>query len=342
MQGRTGQNQTPKIILPPTTSDVSPPPPSKSGSTTKTTTKTNVSVTPSQVSVTVETTPETKNTNPYSRLRCYNIAMAIFHTTFVVVTLSVGKLDLALNLWEYQMGLNNDTEIDSFLAPVVKPSTISIPLTITTAFFFMLSAFFHFGNGLVWNSCYNRFLDQKMVPSRWIEYFFSATTMILTISYPAGIVQFTELVAIGSLIATTMLFGHFTEVISRPSPDSDTWTLPLWSRLSPHLLGYIPQLAAWFIIMYTFYGAGNGERGPPDFVYAIVWLQLALFFSFGFIQLVVLCRPPSKYVQGEYAYQTLSLVAKGLLGIMLLTNVLFLSNFECINEDIRERNPELC
>ena len=268
--------------------------------------------------------------------------MALFHTTFVVVTLSLGKLDLTLNLWEYRIGLNNNTNIDSFLVPVVQPSPIVIPLTIITALFFALSAFFHFGNAILWNACYNHFLDHKMVPSRWIEYFFSATTMILTISYPAGIVQFTELFAIGALIATTMLFGHFTELISRPSTDSDTWTRPLWSRLSPHLLGYIPQVSAWVIILYTFYGAGSGGMRPPDFVYVIVWLQLALFFSFGIVQLVVLCRPPSKYIQGEYAYQTLSLVAKGLLGIILLTNVLFLSNFECVNDEFRFRNPEAC
>lgn len=324
MQGRTGQNVPRKIILP----KIDDP-----ASTLEVATEI------------VESNDSGAELAAFRRLRFYNVSMAIFHTIFAVLALVLGKHDLSLSLWEYRMGLNNNTEIDSFLAPTFRESALSIPLTFTTAFFFILSAFFHFGNGFLWNGCYNRCLSMKMVPSRWIEYFFSATTMIITIAYPAGIVQFTELFCIGALIATTMIFGHLTEVISRPSPDSDTWLLPLSARLAPHILGYIPQLAAWFVILFTFYSStsgGDGEEGPPDFVFALVWLQVFLFFAFGFVQLVVLCRAPSKYIQGEYVYQTLSLLAKGMLGIMLLVNVLFFSNFECINEEFRNRNPGDC
>jgi len=51
------------------------------------------------------------------------------------------------------------------------------------------------------------------------------------------------------------------------------------------------------------------------------------------VQLVVSLRPPSKYYQGEIAYMWLSLLAKGVLGIVVLSNVLILGSFAEIYED---------
>tara|TARA_B110001450_G_scaffold251940_1_gene272804 strand:+ start:1227 stop:1514 length:288 start_codon:yes stop_codon:yes gene_type:complete len=93
-------------------------------------------------------------------------------------------------------------------------------------------------------------------------------------------------------------------------------------------LGYVPQIVVWYLILAQFYtavadaDASDDTRKMPDFVYAIVWGELCLFWSFGFVQLVVLCMPPEKYPYGELVYQLLSLVSKGLLGILLLANAL--------------------
>jgi len=67
--------------------------------------------------------------------------------------------------------------------------------------------------------------------------------------------------------------------------------------------------------------------------YGIVFGELLLFWSFGVVQLVVSLRPPSKYYQGEIAYMWLSLLAKGVLGIVVLSNVLILGSFAEIYED---------
>jgi len=70
----------------------------------------------------------------------------------------------------------------------------------------------------------------------------------------------------------------------------------------------------------------------PAFVYGIVFGELLIFWGFGIVQLVVSLRPPAKYYQGEIAYMWLSLFAKGVLGLLVLSNVLMLGSFTEIYE----------
>ena len=276
---------------------------------------------------------------PDKALCIVNTSMSIFHTLLAVTTYVVGDPNLTLQVWGTSLALNQDPEIDSFLSLEARPVG-ELPYTGIVILFFALSAVFHFGNAWLWNRYSLSRLEDKHAPTRWMEYFFSASVMILCVAYPAGLQQGMEMFFCFMLIATTMLFGDLTERMNKPKPDEDAWALPLPARLIPHLQGYVPQMAAWIGIFVRFYAGTDGEDnpGPPPFVYALVWTQAVLFFSFGFVQLVVLLRPPSKYVQGEFAYQVLSLVAKGALGGILLVNVLFLSSFECIFDEVAENN----
>ena len=63
-------------------------------------------------------------------------------------------------------------------------------------------------------------------------------------------------------------------------------------------------------------------------MYVILWAELALFFSFGLGSLVSQLAPPRYFYRGELLFQVLSLVSKGLLGGLLLSQVLMLSRFE--------------
>ena len=71
----------------------------------------------------------------------------------------------------------------------------------------------------------------------------------------------------------------------------------------------------------------------PNFVYAIVFGEMLIFWSFGIVQLVVSVRPPSKYYQGEIVYMWLSLFAKGFLALLCLTNVVMAGGYSEIYED---------
>lgn len=79
-----------------------------------------------------------------------------------------------------------------------------------------------------------------------------------------------------------------------------------------------------------FFNVASAEQGPPDFVYAIIVSQLLLFSCFGITQFVLLWRVdgPSVYYWGEVSYQVLSLLAKGILGLLLMINVLIFDSFD--------------
>ncbi len=287
------------------------------------------------------------------RLRILNATLFLFHTCFTAVTFIVGKIDLKVDIFrlnvkpsrnissipDYRaLGIEVDDNLTSnFLSVEAEPNTdVYLYFTWLTASFFILSAFFHLGNATLWFKSYIHFLEHQMSPYRWIEYTFSASIMILAVAYGAGVLVDIDLFMLFILISTTMFFGHLTESINRKKLTEDEWVLPLWNRLVPHLLGYVPQLSAWIVILYVFI---SNSDGAPPFVLPLILTELVLFFSFGFVQLVVLCRKPSKYVQGEVAYQILSLVSKGSLGVILFTNVLFLSNWQCLVEEVKDKLP---
>lgn len=281
----------------------------------------------------IEITPPDDITEKYSayfpkiRIRCLNISMALFHTALLVTTLTIGNLDLQIPIYMTNITfVNNESSADPAFQLIPTYVTYGhVYLTIVTATFFACSAFAHFGNALLWRKFYESDLSKCKVTTRWIEYFFSASIMIYIIAFNSGIREHLLLWTVTALIASTMPFGLLTEIYSRPLSDTE-WCQPLSSRLLFHLLGYIPQLSAWAIILLNFYA--EKVRDPPIFVYIIIWGQLALFFSFGFVQLFQIFSTPANYYKGEIAYQWLSLISKGILGILLLTNVLVLGSYD--------------
>ena len=114
-------------------------------------------------------------------------------------------------------------------------------------------------------------------------------------------------------------------------PPTKWLTRSPWERLRPHLLGYIPYLTAYGIILHSFYHNTSGnEQGPPEWVHGIVWGQFALFTVFGLSQAVQQASDYgcANYIVWEAVYILLSLVAKMVLGLMLVVNVFFYSSFD--------------
>jgi len=269
---------------------------------------------------------------PEKLLIRWNAAMAIFHSIFAVVTLAVANVGLEapvflLETYPAEFGNTGD---GWQLKARVSSEPGHMYLTWTVFCFFLICALFHTGNATIWRSMYLRLLAQCYCPSRWIEYSMSASVMTLIIAYVTGSMVQQVLFMLFTLTLVTMFFGHLHEVICRPA-SPDAWAEPsiLW-RLQAHFLGYIPQIAAWGILIAqfmqvasrTFRDRNGKEITMPAYVYAIVFGEVLLFWSFGLVQLVVSLRKPADYVKGEIAYQSLSLGSKGLLGLVLLANVL--------------------
>lgn len=281
-----------------------------------------------------------KQTNPVldggATLFRWNTAMFLFHAALMTVTLGVGNRALEGLVYATNLEFVERSNVTNIsLAFALIPSYVeygSIPLTWLTALFFLCSAVAHFGNAFLWQTFYKRDLTRCRVTTRWVEYFFSAPLMIVSIAYGAGVREYTLLFAIAMLIATTMPFGYLTELLAEPASDTE-WKRPLSTRLLPHFIGYIPQLTAWAVILFNFYDQPYVEgQSAPWFVTVIIFSEMGLFFSFGFVQLVQQCSQPRRFYVGEIAYQWLSLISKGLLGTLLIANILVLGSFDEIFE----------
>merc|ERR1711977_340124 len=265
-----------------------------------------------------------------------NAAMAAFHGALFGLTLGLGNLNLSFPVYDlsYDLEVTETSEGQRSwkLLPGGGAVVMDLNFTWMTACF-LLSALFHFGNCVLWRPWYIQGILDCRCPSRWIEYTFSASLMSVLIAYGAGMNVLLLLVAVFFLTVTTMFFGHLTECMARPLKDGSAWQEPWYFRLQAHFLGYVPQLTAWFLIMYQFHRIAAGAESPdgsrmPKFVFGIVWGELFVFWSFGAIQLIFTLLSPRHYPYGELCYQVMSLASKGLLGLILIVNVLMLSKFE--------------
>lgn len=279
--------------------------------------------------------PETENPVvseqrvPRVQLTCWNAAMCLFHSGLLFVTLYLGNRGLTVPVYRTEIlfrinNVTNSTESPWELVPTYAEAG-SLPFTWLTASFFFLSAIFHFLNATLLRSYYLSELAQCRSPTRYLEYTFSAAVMQVLIAYTLGVRERMLLVATAVLIGITMPFGYWCEQLARPA-SPDAWTKPFRYRIFPWVVGHVPQITAWAIIIVNFYDEDDGMA--PDFVHVILWGELALFFSFGFVALYQQCSTPRHFYKGELMFQALSLGSKGLLGGLLISQVLMLSAFE--------------
>lgn len=268
------------------------------------------------------------------RLVAWNLLLALFHGGLAGVTFWVGKLDLSLPLYYSVSNFTARNESDPSAGWDLTPLYVQAPggllLTPLVASFFILSSLAHLLNATLLRRFYLAQLEQCYTPTRWVEYFFSAPLMQLLIAVSLGVRDRSLLIAMAALIAITMPFGYWVEMVGRPCSPK-TWRRPLCERLFPWFLGHFPQVVAWGLLVAHFYASAQNQR-IPAFVHAILWGELAFFFSFGVASLLGQLRPPDRFYESELLFQVLSLVSKGFLGAILLVNVLMLSSFDDLYE----------
>ena len=129
---------------------------------------------------------------------------------------------------------------------------------------------------------------------RYVEYSFSASTMVLAIAAEAGLRDVYALVGVCALIWVTMVLGivaDWAQLLLRGT----------WAWVVPHLAGWATCLAAYGCILDSF--AFNASRGsPPDFVRVIVFVQFSLFTCFGLVQAWALARRTGYAAASSSAY----------------------------------------
>ncbi|WP_410534759.1 heliorhodopsin HeR [Streptomyces sp. KL2] len=178
-----------------------------------------------------------------------------------------------------------------------------VPIGWAVSVFLALAALDHLLTATVFRGTYERDLRRGVNRFRWLEYSLSATLMVLLIGFYSGITAVNAVIVVVGANVGMILFGWVEEMMNPPGRTATTM-LPFW-------FGTLVGVTPWISIAYNIVAAGT----VPGFVYGIVLVQAALFFSFGLNQWLQYREVGrwSDYAYGEKAYLVLSLVAKSLL-----------------------------
>ena len=169
--------------------------------------------------------------------------------------------------------------------------------------------------------------------------------MFIAIAYTSGIRDTSMIIALFVLMFCVMTYGWVCEMLAdRTAGNADDNTWP-WGResgwwlalkrLFPNFLGYVPYVAAYYIVIEQFMRVTEGFKGPdapegrriPWWVDFIVIGQCIVFSSFAVVSILQQIWPANWYYLGEVTYIFLSFISKGLLGMVLITSVLQASDF---------------
>lgn len=262
-----------------------------------------------------------------------NIAGFAAHLTALVVVLNVSDFELQFPVYRSTYTVVERNETEWRVLPTGHTVVGWLDATGLTCSFFAISSIFHFGNAFLWRKTYVDQIRNCVNVSRWVEYSFSAPVMFVLISYAVGLMHLSEIVLGSALIHSVMLFGLAQEVYNRPASDRE-WERRWPRRAAFHFVGYGPFICAWFVVLYQFHvlstlPSTEGTR-MPDFVYAIVYAEAALFSCFAVVQFVQILLPPAKYMLCEYAYISLSFASKLTLGLLVSINTLRQGKFDAL------------
>jgi hypothetical protein len=266
-----------------------------------------------------ENSKTTKPKNVFNRLtylRKWNIVMALLHLAQGIAVVWLSK-DVLYPVTTDFLTLNPLAPAD---APSLVPATrhlFDVNVAYIVAAFFFMSAVAHGSIATWYRKKYEANLEKGINKGRWIEYSFSASTMIVAIAMIAGIYDLSTLLMMFGLTAVMNLCGLVMEVANQ-GKDKINW--------SAYVVGCIAGILPWLVYAFYVYGSAQyGEGGgPPTFVYAIL-VSIFLFFNVFALNMWLQYKKKGKwadYLYGEKAYIVLSLVAKSALAWQVFAGTL--------------------
>jgi heliorhodopsin len=182
-----------------------------------------------------------------------------------------------------------------------------INLAYLVAVFFFMSAIAHAVVATVYRKRYEADLKKGINKARWIEYAFSASTMLVGIGLLSGVSDLAALKMIFVFGLVMNAMGLVMEVVNQ-GRNKVTWL--------PYIIGCIAGIMPWAVFAIYLGGAGlYGSGDIPAFVYWIYGSMLVLFSGFA-VNMYLQYKKVGKwkdYLYGERMYMVLSLVAKTVL-----------------------------
>lgn len=252
-----------------------------------------------------------------SKLRRFNLFMAFLHAVQGVMMLYLSK---NVKLPVTTGFLNFDATIQK-LVPASE-HLFDINLAYLVVAFLFISVLAHLIIATVYNKTYNKNLVKGINKARWIEYAFSASTMMVVIAMLVGIYDLGALVMIFALIALMNLMGLVMEVHNQTLRQAQGRPETSWL---PFYIGCIAGIIPWIVIGIFFWAANKFGAGEiPTFVY---WIYVSIFIAFNCfaINMILQYKKTGKwadYLYGERSYIILSLVAKSLLAWQVFAGTL--------------------
>lgn len=240
-------------------------------------------------------------------LNKWNIVLAILHSIQGILIVILSRNASVSVSTSY---LSVDPLLSSNGQPVLQPAftnLFSVNLGYLVAAFFFMSAIAHLVSATVYHKTYEADLKKGINKVRWIEYAFSASTMMVAIAVLSGVYDISSLVMIFSLTAIMNLMGLVMELWNQKTKKVN-WV--------SYLIGCFAGFVPWLVFVIYVWGANvYGSGNIPTFVYWI-YLSIFLFFNSFAINMYLQYKKKGKwadYLYGEKVYMILSLVAKSAL-----------------------------
>jgi hypothetical protein len=166
----------------------------------------------------------------------------------------------------------------------------------------------------------------------------SASVMFIAIAYTSGIRDVNFLLALFALMFCVMTYGWVCEMLADRTILSDTSDdnyIKILTRLFPNFLGYVPYITAYYIVIENYmritkdFKGDNAPAGQriPEWVDIAVIGQCVFFSSFAIVSILQQIWSPRRYYIGEIIYIALSFTSKGVLGFIMIFNVLRFADF---------------
>ena len=193
-----------------------------------------------------------------------------------------------------------------------------LPLVWPILAFLAMSMIAHLIISTVWYRGYKKDLQKGMNRARWIEYSFSASTMIVAIALLSGIYDLASLIMLFALIMVMNLLGMIMEIHNQTT-EKTKWI--------SYNVGWIAGIVPWIAIaIYFWASAANsvGDAKIPAFVY---WIYVTIFLFFNCFAINMFLQykkwgPWKNYLFGERVYIILSFVAKTALAWQVFAGTL--------------------
>lgn len=191
-----------------------------------------------------------------------------------------------------------------------------VRLGLLVALFMLISSIAHFSISTFAYDYYVKNLKKNINQSRWIEYSFSSSLMIIIIAMLVGITDLGTLITLFIVNASMIFFGWVMEAYNQKTSKT------VWF---PFVFGCIAGIAPWLTIFIRLITATqNSPVGVPGFVIAI-FVSLFIFFNIfavnQFLQYKKIGRWKD-YLYGEKIYIYLSLIAKTALAWQVFSGTL--------------------